>query len=176
MSYLDFLIQDCLREYANDYIPSSIDESTAQSTQSAKLIDVPLLLERNRFSFKYTNLVSRASPAITNSLPVPSTQYDNFAEAPFVFPAKETLSGLKSMESLPHVSPVKTNAKFNCPHCRKAFLGAKQLLRHQKKHDTPNKYSCPIVGCKTKMYRADAIRTHVKSHERRIFMDEQALL
>jgi uncharacterized Zn-finger protein len=162
MSLLNFLIHDCLREYSNDYIPSTVDESIAQSTQIVKCIDVPLLLEWNLFSFQYKNVVS---PVIAMPSPVPSTH---------------TLSGLESMESPSTVSTVESpveapNDQFICLQCNKSYLGAKQLSRHQKKHDTPDKYSCPFVGCKMKTYRLDGMRSHVRCHERRILKEEQAL-
>jgi uncharacterized Zn-finger protein len=180
MNYLDFLIQDCLREYANDYIPSAIDASTAQSTQSAKFIDVPLL-EQNFFSFKNTNLVSQASPAISSL--VPSNQSDNAVEIPSVFPAKENLSGIEPIESLHTVSPIEAPAatlsarltRLICPQCMKSYLGVKQLLRHQLKHNEPYRYSCTVAGCERKTYRLDGMRSHVKSHERRILKDAKRL-
>jgi uncharacterized Zn-finger protein len=61
MNYLDFLIQDCLREYENVYIHSAIQLSTAQSNQSDNSIAVLLLLEQNLFSFESMETVTPVS-------------------------------------------------------------------------------------------------------------------
>jgi hypothetical protein len=183
MSYLDFLIHNCLREYADDYIPSAIDESTAQSTQSDKCIDVPLLVAKSFFNIQSKNLISPTTSDIAGTSPARPAQTDKFAFIPFVNPKRKLLSlkhsNLKSPvspdKSQKEVSKVASKGRFTCLDCGESFQGNKQLLRHQLKHSAPNKYSCPIVGCKMKTYRLDGMRSHVKCHERRILKDEQAL-
>jgi hypothetical protein len=81
MSYLDFLIQDCLREYENGKIQSAIDLSTAQSTRSDNSIVVPLLLEQKVFP---------ASPVIAVPSSFRPADRDDLADVSLVFP-KQTL-------------------------------------------------------------------------------------
>jgi hypothetical protein len=57
---------------------------------------------------------------------------------------------------------------FTCRNCYKDFQSQRQLSRHSIKHNDPNKFRCTIAGCKKTAYRRDAIRCHIKVHEKRI--------
>jgi hypothetical protein len=102
MSYLDFLIQDCLREYANDYIPSAIDSSSAQSAQSDTSIDVTFLPEQRLFEMQ-PMLVSSTTSVIAIPSTIHSAQIDTFADSPFTFPKQNLF--FDSMELISPVSP-----------------------------------------------------------------------
>jgi hypothetical protein len=156
MSYLDFLIQDCLREYANDYTPSAIDVSSAQSTQSDIFIDVPILPEQRLFDMQ-PMLVSPAPSDIAMPFSFKPAQPDIISP---VSPAEATLEAPKS--------------RLKCSQCSNSYLGSRQLKRHMKKHSTPNKYNCTIVGCEYTTYRIDGMRSHIKTHERRILKEHKA--
>jgi uncharacterized Zn-finger protein len=60
------------------------------------------------------------------------------------------------------------NDRFTCQVCSKAYRGKRELTRHMKKHDAPNRFSCSIDGCLQTMYRVDAMRNHIKKHEKRL--------
>jgi hypothetical protein len=133
MSYLDFLIQDCLKAYADDYVPSStnipspVTASSVQPTQS----DFPQGLEKNIFGTDSIEMVSPVSPV------------DAQREA---------------------------HSQYVCEECNKSYPGKRQLKRHRHKHKTPDKYMCTIDGCEKTSYRMDAMRSHVKAHEKRILV------
>jgi uncharacterized Zn-finger protein len=63
--------------------------------------------------------------------------------------------------------------RFVCDKCSKEYQGTRQLSRHMLQHNEPNKYSCPVDGCKKTAYRKDSIRSHVRTHERRIKVEQE---
>jgi hypothetical protein len=168
MNNLDLLIQDCLKTYADDYIPSAANTSSSQSTLSDRIIDNDFSQEQ-KISFN-TILASPVSSTVTIPSPVQSPQRYKFSDIQLVFPEQD-LFNFKSMDMVSPVSPVETpntRARFNCSECSNSYLGSRQLLRHLQKHNEPDKYSCTVVGCKIKNYRVDGMRSHIKSHQRRI--------
>jgi hypothetical protein len=64
--------------------------------------------------------------------------------------------------------PLAQNDLFTCRVCSKAYRGKRELTRHMKKHDSPNKFSCSIDGCLQTMYRVDAMQNHIRAHEKRL--------
>jgi uncharacterized Zn-finger protein len=79
------------------------------------------------------------------------------------------IHNLFSLGSMEIVSPVdEEKSRFKCSECSKSYLGIRDLLRHQMKHTDPDRYSCTVAGCKIKNYRIDGMRSHIKTHERRI--------
>jgi uncharacterized Zn-finger protein len=51
--------------------------------------------------------------------------------------------------------------------CRKSYGGSRQLQRHILKHSEPNKFRCTVAGCLKTAHRKDAIRSHIKTHEKK---------
>jgi hypothetical protein len=119
MNYLDFLIQDCLREYAEDYIPSTIDAPTAQSARSDKSIYV---LEETLFDIQ-PFLISPVSPVVAMSLPVLPAQSNTFIDIPFGIPmldlySCDSLEIITSVSSVEDVASEAPNNRFNCAENR----------------------------------------------------------
>jgi uncharacterized Zn-finger protein len=176
MSNLDSLILDCLEAYADDNIPLTIDSSSAQSAQSDKSIDVTFLPEQRLFEMQ-PMLVSPATSVFSS--PIQSTQWDKFADIPFIFPKQNLF--FDSMGLISPVSPLEESAaasksRIKCSQCGNSYLGSRQLTRHMKKHNEPNKYSCTVAGCKQKTYRVDGMRSHIRAHEQRVLKDELKVL
>jgi uncharacterized Zn-finger protein len=158
-NHLDFVIQDCLKSYSDVY------------TTSAKSIDeiLPLVLE-NLSSHKSTDLVSPESP-LTPAIAMPSlfqsAQKVDSADVPkqnILFDSMEMASPVSSPGTLEDAPKV----LFTCLKCSESYRALRELKRHQKKHNNPNKHGCTIMGCKRTFYRSDAMRVHVRSHERRM--------
>jgi uncharacterized Zn-finger protein len=58
--------------------------------------------------------------------------------------------------------------RFTCQVCSKAYRGKRDLARHMKKHNAPNRFSCSIDGCLQTMYRVDAMQNHIRTHKKRL--------
>jgi hypothetical protein len=91
----------------------------------------------------------------------------------FSFLSLEQTLFLESMDLVSPVSPIDvTNQEahiyFDCGDCSKSYPTKKQLQRHTLKHNIPNKYKCTVDGCENTSHRKDAMRSHIKKHERRI--------
>jgi uncharacterized Zn-finger protein len=151
MTYLEELIQDCLREYADVYKPSAINDIQ------------PLFLEHEQVS-----PASPLTPGITVPFSVQSAKTVNLA-----YVQNRSLFSFESMERLSPVTPPGASDdprkdRFICVECSRSYNGKTELKRHQRKHNQPNKYACTIVGCIKTFYRSDAMRAHAKAHERRL--------
>jgi hypothetical protein len=56
---------------------------------------------------------------------------------------------------------------FTCELCSKSYQGSRQLQRHVLKHSEPNKFRCTVSGCLKTAHRQDAMRSHIKTHEKK---------
>jgi uncharacterized Zn-finger protein len=136
---LEFLIQDCLKTY--EYVPNLADElpSPIQTPQT----------EHTEQPFQFHE------PIVCIN-----------------FKANEgQLSPISPSEVIP-ISHSKTTDKprklFICFECDKSYKGIRQLTRHLQKHSAPDKYRCSIEGCEKTAYRFDAMRSHIKVHEKKV--------
>jgi uncharacterized Zn-finger protein len=105
-------------------------------------------------------------------------QYDEIP-SPLKFP--ENVFSFNPIEELSPLSPAEAskeflalNHRFACDLCSKKYRGKRELNRHMKKHDSPNKFSCTIDGCLQSTYRIDAMRCHIKKHEKRLKTESES--
>jgi hypothetical protein len=167
MSYLDFLIQDCLGEYANDY-PDNSEKS--QITQTDKSMAAPLpSIEEKLFGSKSTNVISPVSPLTPDTAMCDSTQPAQ------TYNSADVAAKLLTIKIRKWKIPPSNANRFFCDECDKSYRGKRELLRHQRKHNTPDDYVCTVVGCTKTSYRVDVMRLHIKSHEKRALKEGQAL-
>jgi uncharacterized Zn-finger protein len=82
------------------------------------------------------------------------------------FNSTEELSPLSQLDAYKGARAL-TN-RFACNDCHKSYSGKRELTRHMKKHNSPNKFSCSIDGCLHSTYRIDAMRCHIRAHEKRL--------
>jgi uncharacterized Zn-finger protein len=102
-------------------------------------------------------------------------QRDETADTSFGFPELEHIFNFTSTEEVSPITPEEasegplgTETPFTCNVCGKPYRGNRQLKRHMKKHSSADKFSCTIEGCEKTSYRTDAMRSHIKAHERRL--------
>jgi uncharacterized Zn-finger protein len=105
-------------------------------------------------------------------LPPARSATGQYEEFPGQLLLPEHILSFDSTEELSHVTPavvseLPLNNRFICRVCSKPYRGKLELTRHMKKHSSPNKYSCTVEGCVQTMYRIDAMRSHIKLHEKR---------
>jgi hypothetical protein len=113
---------------------------------------------------------------------IPSTaqlakgQYEELP-GPFIFP--EQILSFNSIEELSPLSPAEASDgflalkdRFTCRVCSKPYSGNRELNRHMKKHSSPDKFSCTVDGCLHTSHRIDAMRCHIKKHEKRLKTQE----
>jgi hypothetical protein len=142
---LSTLIQDCIAAYTMDANENNSFPSSPPSSSASPL-----------------EMLSTAQEA--------QSQFDRFAEIPILSPE----FSFKKTDELPSpLTPVSArghalNAEFVCKHCQKEFRGRRQLHRHTQRHESPDRYSCPVENCQKTSHRIDAMRSHIKSHERRV--------
>jgi uncharacterized Zn-finger protein len=106
---------------------------------------------------------------IHSTSPLATGQYDEISDTPFVFPkqiSRADLSPISPEEA--SEGPLGLLTRFTCNVCSKCYRGNMQLRRHMKKHSSPDKFSCSVVGCLKTMYRTDTMRRHINSHEKRL--------
>jgi hypothetical protein len=83
-------------------------------------------------------------------------------------PSRSPTSDMRNSGVISHETSDAQDKRFVCEECSKSYQGSRQLQRHMLKHRNPNKYKCTVPGCDKTTYRMDAIRSHIKVHERRL--------
>jgi uncharacterized Zn-finger protein len=73
----------------------------------------------------------------------------------------------------PEEAPRNRNGKFICTECTNVYSGRRQLVRHLKSHKEPKKYACTVHNCPQTSYRIDSMRSHIKAHERRMYIEHE---
>jgi hypothetical protein len=72
-------------------------------------------------------------------------------------------------EPTQEISPVSSESEgcFACPECKNVYSGLRQLKRHLQSHKNPHKYACTVQNCPKTSHRVDAMRSHIRAHEKR---------
>jgi hypothetical protein len=156
---LDFLIRDCLKTYTEETLEFEADWPLDFLIQDCLKAYTEETLE---FEVNWPTQLAKG-------------QYE---ELPGPLIISEQILSFNNIEEASPITPAEASEcfeyRFTCDVCSKQYRGKRELNRHMKKHDAPNRFSCNIEGCLQTTYRLDAMRSHVKAHEKRLKTESES--
>lgn len=188
------LIAECLKAYTDDSIPSSIEPPSSMALPIASLVcssppqytapqsPEPEEAPRNRngkfICTECTNVYSGRRQLVRHlkSHKEPTKYACTFHNCPQTSYRIDSMrSHIKAHDRRMYIEHEWNNnlGKFVCPECNHVYGGKRQLVRHLRSHKEPKKYTCTVTDCFKTSHRIDAIRSHIKVHERQLLVEQE---